>query len=56
MRPLELTDGNAWLFQQQLFRDVGIQEAPRNFVSHELHGEFDALLFLRASTAAQHLK
>jgi erythromycin esterase-like protein len=56
MRPLELHDANAWLFQQQLFRDIGIKEAPRNFVQHELHSEFDAVLFIRSSTAARHLK
>ncbi|SDX40635.1 erythromycin esterase family protein [Hymenobacter psychrophilus] len=56
MRRLKLNDENAWLFQQQQFRDIGIQEAPQNFASHELHSEFDAVLFLQESKAAQHLK
>jgi len=56
MRRLELNDANAWLFQQQQFRDIGIQEAAQNFVSHELRQEFDAVLFLQESRAAQHLR
>ena len=56
MRRLELTDDNAWLFQQQRFRDIGIQESSRNFRPHELRSEFDAVLFQRISTPAQHLK
>ncbi|NVO33139.1 erythromycin esterase family protein [Hymenobacter lapidiphilus] len=56
MRQLEINDANAWLFQQQQFRDIGIQEAAQNFASHELRREFDAVLFLRESKAAQHLK
>lgn len=56
MRRLELNDDNAWLFQQQQFRDIGIQEAAQNFASHELRREFDAVLFLQESKAAQHLK
>lgn len=56
MRRLELHDDNAWLFQQQQFRDIGIQEAVQDFASHELRSEFDAVLFLRESQAAQHLQ
>ena len=55
MRRLELSDDNAWLFQQQQFRDIGIREEPQNFSSHDLSSEFDAVLFLRESRAAQHL-
>ena len=46
---------SAWLFQQQRFRDIDVQETPRNFVPHELRSEFDAVLFQQTSTAAQHL-
>lgn len=56
LRQLELSDDNAWLFQQQQFRDIGIQEAAQNFAAHELRSEFDAVVFLRESKAAQHLK
>ncbi|MBC6608810.1 erythromycin esterase family protein [Hymenobacter sp. BT188] len=56
MRRLERNDDNAWLFQQQEFRDIGIQEASQNFASHELRSEFDAVLFLQESKAAQQLK
>ncbi len=45
---------SAWVFQQR-FRDIGVQETPRNFVPHELRSEFDAVLFQQTSTAAQHL-
>lgn len=53
-RPV-LAEDNAWLFQQQLFRDVGIQEQPRNFRLHDLRSEFDALLYLKTSAPARHL-
>jgi len=55
MRPLKASPPSAWLFEQQLFRDIGIQEAPRNFTRHLLPKEFDAVLFLPRSTPAQHL-
>ncbi|MDO7851208.1 erythromycin esterase family protein [Hymenobacter convexus] len=55
LRRPALEEANAWLFQHQLFRDVGIQEQPRNFRPHDLRGEFDALLYLKNSTPARHL-
>lgn len=55
MRPLKASPPSAWLFEQQLFRDIGIQEAPRNFTRHQLPKEFDAVLFLPRSVPAQHL-
>jgi erythromycin esterase-like protein len=55
IRPLKISPPSAWLFEQQLFRDIGIQEAPRNFTRHQLPKEFDAVLFLPRSVPAQHL-
>jgi erythromycin esterase-like protein len=55
LRRPALVDANAWLFQQQLFRDIGIQEQPRNFRMHALRDEFDAVLYLQNSTPARHL-
>ena len=45
-----------WLLQQQLLRDIGIQEAPRNFALHEVAKEFDVLMYRQQSVAAVHLE
>ena len=52
---LELTDDNAWLFQQQLLREVGYRAARNEFMLHNLRHEFDAVVFLRAATPVHFL-
>ena len=53
-RPV-LTEASAWLFQQQLFREVGRREQVRNFRPHHLRTEFDGVLYLPTSAAAHPL-
>jgi erythromycin esterase-like protein len=53
-RPV-LNEANAWLFQQQLFREVGRREQVRNFRPHYLRTEFDGVLYLPTSAAARPL-
>lgn len=51
----ELTDDNAWLFQQQLLREVGYRAAHNEFMLHSLRSEFDVVVFWRDSTPAHFL-
>jgi erythromycin esterase-like protein len=51
----ELTDDNAWLFQQQLLREVGYRAAHNEFMLHSLRNEFDAIVFWRDSTPVNFL-
>lgn len=51
----ELTDDNAWLFQQQLLREVGYRAAHNEFMLHSLRSEFDVVVFWRDATPAQFL-
>lgn len=55
MGRLELTDANAWLFQELLLREVGRSAVRNEFMLHNLRGEFDAAVFLRDSTPAHFL-
>lgn len=50
---LDLTDANAWLFQQQLLREAGERATPHQFKLRNLRSDFDAVLFIRDSTPAQ---
>ena len=43
---------NGWLFQRLLLRDVALKDTPYNFNRHDLRREFDAVLFIDASSAA----
>lgn len=52
---LALDDDNAWLFQEQLLRDIGPAAARNQYMLHSLRNEFDAVVFLRESTATQPL-
>ncbi|MGI4737411.1 MAG: erythromycin esterase family protein [Janthinobacterium lividum] len=52
---LELGAANAWIFQQQLLRDVSTLTVRHQFGLHDLRGEFDAVVFLRDSTPAHFL-
>ncbi|MGI4833727.1 MAG: erythromycin esterase family protein [Janthinobacterium lividum] len=53
--PLELTEANAWLGQAQLLRDIGYPTTRNQFMLHSLRREFDAVLFVRESSATQPL-
>ncbi|QKG58180.1 erythromycin esterase family protein [Hymenobacter sp. BRD128] len=55
LHKLELTEANAWLFQQQLLRDAGSRQTRHQFGLHDLRGAFDGLVFLRDSTPAHFL-
>jgi erythromycin esterase len=50
LRTPALTPGTHWLYQNLLLRDVGHSPAPTSFRRHDLRREFDALLFIPAST------
>lgn len=53
LRTASLTAGTQWLHQNLLLRDVGYTLPPTQFLRHDLRREFDALLFLPATTALQ---
>ncbi|MGI4762996.1 MAG: erythromycin esterase family protein [Janthinobacterium lividum] len=55
LKKLTLTETNAWLFQSQLLREIGYGAVHNQFMLHSLRSEFDAVLFLPASTPARHL-
>jgi erythromycin esterase len=48
LRPLKLSDDNAWLFQSQLLRDIRQPAPAQDFHLHQPRLEFDALLFVDA--------
>lgn len=50
---LELNDDNAWLFQQQLLRDIDRRATRNQYQLHCLRDEFDAVVYLRDSTPTQ---
>ena len=52
---LELNDENAWLFQQQLLRDIDRRARRNQYQLHSLRNEFDAVVYLRDSTPTQAL-
>ena len=52
---LELTEASAWLTQDQLLRDLGYAASRNQFMLHSLRREFDAVLFLKDSSASQPL-
>jgi erythromycin esterase-like protein len=46
LRPLQLHDETAWLFQKQLFRDIRQPAPAQEFHLHQPREEFDGLLFI----------
>ncbi|MGI4741395.1 MAG: erythromycin esterase family protein [Janthinobacterium lividum] len=50
LKKLTLTETNAWLFQNQLLREIGYGAVRNQFMVHSLRSEFDAVLFLPGST------
>jgi erythromycin esterase len=53
LNKLDLTDANAWLFQQQLMREADERATPHQFKLRNLRSDFDAVLFIRDSTPTQ---
>ena len=55
---LELTEANAWVFQQQQLRELGSQRnqfTGQQFALHNLQADFAGVFFWRESTAARPL-
>ncbi|WP_167855238.1 erythromycin esterase family protein [Hymenobacter wooponensis] len=56
LRTPALMPGTQWLYQNLLLRDVGHSLAPVSFFHHDLRREFDALLFIPATTPLQTIR
>ncbi|RSK48911.1 erythromycin esterase family protein [Hymenobacter rigui] len=55
LRAVPLTPATQWLHQNLLLRDVGYALPLTQFLRHDLRREFDAVLFIPATTALQPL-